>query len=55
MVPSVSQRVQCTGIRLRAELIIFILPSLNYLSLSIISDKYRLKFNANYYPASYLI
>ncbi len=28
MVPSVSQRVQCTGIRLRAELIIFILPSL---------------------------
>ncbi|EZK16390.1 hypothetical protein AB26_4520 [Escherichia coli 2-011-08_S1_C2] len=33
MVPSVSQRVQCTGIRLRAELIIFILPSLNYLSL----------------------
>ena len=37
MVPSVSQRVQCTGIRLRAELIIFILPSLNYLSLSIIN------------------
>ncbi|CAM7076286.1 hypothetical protein ESCOCK386M_22515 [Escherichia coli] len=24
MVPSVSQRVQCTGIRLRAELIIFL-------------------------------
>ena len=38
MVPSVSQRVQCTRIRLRAELIIFILPSLNYLSLSIIKE-----------------
>ena len=48
MVPSVSQRVQCTGIRLRAELIIFILPSLNYLSLSIIDDKYRYKFSEKF-------
>ncbi|VCY86358.1 hypothetical protein BANRA_05097 [Escherichia coli] len=48
MVPSVSQRVQCTGIRLRAELIIFLCSLLKYLSFLIIDDKYRYKFSEKF-------
>lgn len=48
MVPSVSQRVLCTGIRLRAELIIFLCSLLKYLSFLIIDDKYRYKFSEKF-------
>lgn len=45
MVPSVNRIVQCTGIYLQAELIIFLCSLLKYLSFLIIDDKYRYKFS----------
>lgn len=44
MLPSVSRWIQCTGIHLQAELIIFLCSLLKYLSFLIIDDKYRYKF-----------
>lgn len=51
MVPSVSQRVQCTGIRLRAELIIFLcslLKSLFFIWLIIFSQFWHASRNISY-------
>ncbi|GDG88681.1 hypothetical protein BvCmsKKP036_01679 [Escherichia coli] len=50
MVPSVSRWIQCTGIHLQAELIIFLYSLLKYLSFLIIDDKYRYKFSEKFSP-----
>ncbi len=50
MVPSVNRIVQCTGIYLQAELIIFLCSLLKYLSFLIIDDKYRYKFSEKNLP-----